>query len=359
MMSRQLRAVGLAPLQLCNSAYCCALLLLLAAPAQAQQGTLIVLNKADATASLIDLASGHVAATLPTGHAPHEVAVSPDGRWAVVSNYGAQQPGNTLTVLDLTRRAVARTVDLGAYQRPHGLAWTGDGRRVVVTAEASRAVLVVDATRWQVDRAISTDSLGVHMVAVSADGRRAYAASIPAGSVVMLDLDRGLAVRTTRTGAGSEGIAAAPNGHEVWVANRVANTIGILDAATLALEDTLPSAVFPIRVRFTPDGRRALVSNARSGEVRLFDVATRKPLATIRIPFDSTRAALTMLGAQLAGSAVPIGVLATPDGRHAYVAASAMGEVLELDLETHAITRHIPTGHEPDGLGFSPIHRTR
>ena len=42
-------------------------------------GTLVVLNKAEASASLIDLASGEVVATLPTGVGPHEVAASYDG----------------------------------------------------------------------------------------------------------------------------------------------------------------------------------------------------------------------------------------------------------------------------------------
>jgi len=47
-------------------------------------GTLIVLNKAEASASLIDLASGEEILRLETGVGPHEVAVSPDGKTAVV-----------------------------------------------------------------------------------------------------------------------------------------------------------------------------------------------------------------------------------------------------------------------------------
>jgi len=336
-----------------------ALTLLAATPLRAQQGTLIVLNKAEATASLIDLASGRTVATLPTGDGPHEVAVSPDGRWAVASNYGGATPGHTLTVLDLASRAVARTVDLGAYTRPHGMAWTGDGRRLLVTSETSRCVVVVNTSTWTVESTIATDSLPTHMIAVSPDGRRAYAASIQAGRVVMLDLERGTALKTTAAAAGSEGIAVSPDGREVWVACRAANVVAVLNASTLQLEDTLPSPVFPIRVRFTPDGRRVLVSNARSGEVRVFDSRSRRPVATIAVPYDSTRAVTTMLGTQFAGSALPIGVLATPDGRRLYVAASAMGEVVEVDLQTGAITRHLATGREPDGMGYSPLQAAR
>ncbi len=56
---------------------------LLASASPAAAGTLVVANKAEATVSLVDVASGEVVATLPTGAGPHEVAVSPDGgrRW--------------------------------------------------------------------------------------------------------------------------------------------------------------------------------------------------------------------------------------------------------------------------------------
>ena len=78
-------------------------------------GTLIVLNKSDGTASLIARRTGQVFATIPTGEAPHEVAVSPDHKTAVVGNYGKNNPGHTLTVIDLATRKVTKTVDLKKY----------------------------------------------------------------------------------------------------------------------------------------------------------------------------------------------------------------------------------------------------
>src|SRR5512138_1725597 len=87
-------------------------------------GTLIVSNMNDNTATVLDAASGRVLATLPTGEGPHEVAASHDGRWALVSNYGVRgKPGNTLTVIDVGKLSVARTIDLHEYQRPHGMAF--------------------------------------------------------------------------------------------------------------------------------------------------------------------------------------------------------------------------------------------
>lgn len=323
-------------------------------------GTLIVLNKAEHTASLIDLPSGRLAATLPTGTAPHEVAVSPDGRWAAVTNYGdAQAPGRTLTILDLQRVRAAGTVDLGEYRRPHGIAWSRDGRTVVVTVEANRSVLVIETGDWQVMQAIPTDQQTSHMVALAPDGRRAYVASIGSGSVTMLDLVRGTRLKVTSTGAGAEGIDVAPDGRTVWVVNRAANTVSVLDAGSLDTLATVPSADFPIRVRFTPDGRFALVSNARSSELRLFDAASRRAVAAIPFPLDTTRAVSTLLGAQFARSAVPIGILVAPGGRIAWVATGATGEVAEVDLVDRRIVRYLAAGREPDGLGFSTVRVAR
>ncbi|MEE8061680.1 MAG: hypothetical protein V3T16_07605, partial [Gemmatimonadales bacterium] len=73
-----------------------------AAAQTAGTGTLVVANMADNTATVIDLESETVLATLPTGPAPHEIAVTADGRYAVITNYGVRGgPGNSLTVIDL------------------------------------------------------------------------------------------------------------------------------------------------------------------------------------------------------------------------------------------------------------------
>jgi len=90
------------------------------AVAASPAGTVVVANMGDNTATLIDVATKRVVATLPTGNGAHEVAVSHDGRWAVVSNYGVRgAPGNTLTVIDVAAAVVTRTIDLGEFRRPH------------------------------------------------------------------------------------------------------------------------------------------------------------------------------------------------------------------------------------------------
>lgn len=329
-----------------------ALAALAALPARAQ--TLVVLNKADSTASLLELASGRVVATLPTGQAPHETAVSPDGRTALVSNYGTRDsPGSTLTVIDVPGARVVRTIDLRPHHRPHGVQWLRDGRHAVVTAEESKALLVVDVEAGDVEAAIETGQEVSHMVALTPDGRRAFVASIGSGTVTAIDVAARKALGHVATGKGAEGIDVTPDGREVWVTNREADSVSVLDAARFSVLATLESKSFPIRVRITPDGRRALVSNARSGDVAVFDVAARKLVRRVATKIEAVPAESRLLS--FPGSSVPIGIVVTPDGARAFVAHANADAIAVLDLRTWEASGRLRAGREPDGMAFSPV----
>src|SRR5687768_9072277 len=95
------------------------ILLLLAFSSNAD--TLLVVNKRDAMLVLVDPAM-KVIGRIATGEAPHEVAVSGDGKIAVVCNYGTEEkPGASLTVVDVNARRELRRFALPGLARPHGL----------------------------------------------------------------------------------------------------------------------------------------------------------------------------------------------------------------------------------------------
>jgi len=325
-------------------------------PALAGQGTLVVLNKAGATASLIDLDTREVVATLPTGEGPHEAAVSPDGSLAVACNYGtAAAPGSTLTVIDVPSARVVKTIDLGDYHRPHGVVWLAGGRHVLVTSEESKALLKVDVTAGKVAAAYPTDQAISHMVVATPDGKRAFVASIGSGSVTAIDLEAGSRLASIPTGKGAEGIAVTPDGKEIWVTNRAADTVSVVDAASLEIVKEIPSKSFPIRAKATPDGLHVLVSNAQSGEVAVFDAATKEEVRRIPMKLSAASPEGRLFGDRFGDSPVPIGILIPPDGKHAYVANANADVVAILDLETWKVSGVLTAGKEPDGLGYSAL----
>lgn len=330
-------------------------LALLSVSLPAGAGTLVVLNKAEATAWLVDPVSGARLASVPTGEGPHEADVTPDGRLAVVTNYGGKTPGSTLTLVDLTRGSVSGTVDLGEHRRPHGVAVLPDGRRAVVTAEASQALLVVDLVERKVVKAIPTGQKVSHMVAVAPGGRRAFVSSIGSGTVTAIDLDEGEVIRSVATGEGAEGIAVTPDGLEVWVGNRASDTLSVLHASTLATKRTVACSAFPIRLELAPGGALLLVSNARSGDVAFVDPRAGKELRRVKMPLAADETSGRLFADRFGKSPVPIGLLVPPEGGVAYVANSNADAVVVLDLASGAILRTFPTGAEPDGLAWTPL----
>jgi DNA-binding beta-propeller fold protein YncE len=317
------------------------------ASAGAHADVLLVGNKSAHTLWALDLATGEQRASIETGIGPHEVEVSPDGRLAVVSNYGERDvPGNSLTVLDWPAGEVVRVVDLGEDTRPHGMAFLPDGR-LVVTTEGSNRLLLVDVVQGEILQRIPVGAGVAHMVA-AADARHAWVTNISAGTLEKVDLAAGRVVGFVETGGGAEGVATAQGGREIWVTNRADDTVSVVAADTLEILAALDSPGFPIRVAMTPDGRHALVTNARAATLSVFSVAERKLLRTIQVADPEGEYQETLLGS----SALPIGIIVHPDGTRAFVAVSGGNEVAVIDTASWQIVARWATGREPDALGI-------
>lgn len=325
------------------------IVLLLAIPlslSNAVAGELLVGNKSDDTVWRLSLEDGSRLGEIASGQGPHEIAVSPDGRLAVVTNYGHGQPGHSLTVIDTAGGRATATIDLGAHPRPHGARFLPDGD-LLVTTEQSGALLRVDVGAGKVAQAIEVgDGVG-HMVALSRDGKVAYVSKIAAGTVARIDVASGKKTHEAAAGEGAEGIEVAPDG-SVWVTNRAADTVTVHDPDTFDKRATLASAGFPIRVVFTPDGRHALVTNATAGTMSVFDAATRSLVATVALKPEGDAFKDTMLGKD----ALPIGVVADPVEPRVYVAISGADRIAVVDASKWKVVDYWQTGRQPDALGI-------
>ncbi len=309
---------------------------------------LLVGNKSADTVWRLSLRDGRRIGEFRTGEAPHEIAVAPDGRLAVVTNYGGAKSGNTLSVLDLVGGKPTRAIDLGQHSAPHGLRFLPDGRRVLVTTEASASLLVVDVAAGEVERAIEVGAGTGHMVAVSPDGQVAYLTKIQAGTLSRVDLQTGQKTMERPAGNGAEGVAVRPDGAEVWVANREDGTLTVHDPRTLAVKRRMSSKGFPIRVVFSADGALAFVTNARAATLAVFNARTKVPVATVSLSREDMTYQPTMLG----HAALPIGVAVAADRPRAYVAISGGDRIAVIDTQRWQVVDYWVTGREPDALGI-------
>ena len=317
-------------------------------------GLLVVANQQGANASVLDAATLAPVATVPVGTGPHEVAMSLDGRWAVVTNYGDQTtPGNTLSVIDLYAETpyVARSIDLGEYRRPHGAVFVQSGTKILVTSESSQRLLLVDFITGRIDTTMATNGRGSHMVTAQRDGRRAWTSNIADGTVTEYDIDTRTTKRTYKVAPDDEGIAATPGGVQLWVASNSAKTVTVVNTADATIIGTLTGFGHPYRVGVSRTGRSvAVVTDPDSNRIVLFDVGTRRELARIDL------ATQTGIGSP-AAKAGPEGIAFDPIADFAYVTLHGTNQVAAIDLRTRKVAGFGSVGTGPDGIAYSPFLR--
>ena len=315
-------------------------LLLLANTANGQtpeglSGTLVVLNKQGHDASFIDLASGELLATLPTGEGPHELVISDDGLWAIGTDYSG---GDSLTVFDIQNLAVKRTIDLAQYPDPHGIMLMPDNQRVLVTSESSQNLVLVDFVNGEILKSIGTGQDGSHMVALTEDGSTAFTSNGGSNSVSVIDLDQGTLVKTLDVPDSPEAITTNKAGSEVWVGSNDEGTVSVIspvDGSTLAQFDGFTWAY---RVLLSEDGKYAVIPDYRQHRLRVFDAQSKTELGAMEIP-----------------SSGPQGVAWYSDGRTLFLSLASQNKVLVIDIISRQVLGEYPAGQSPDGIAYSSI----
>lgn len=369
-----------APMKCSRKAICCliaATLVASAAFAQAPSSTLLVLAKSDNTVAIVDPETLQVLERVAAGPDPHEIIASDDGKLAFISNYGGSDSAlNTISVVDLVARKALPPIDLGALRSTHGLAFAGG--KLYFTAETNKVVGRYDPATQRVDWILGTGQDRTHMIVVSKNLDQIVTSNVSSGTISIIEQisqpnggfgpppngapgsrppggnpPQGFSpppggprltwrVTNVRAGNGSEGFDMSPDGKEIWAANAQDATVTIIDVAAKKSTQTLPIPVRGAnRLKFTPDGRRVLISGLGAGpgaggaSLVVMDAATRKELKQLN----------------LGGGAA--GILVAPDGSRAYVAVSTSDKVAVVDLQTLEVTGQISAGKQPDGLAWA------
>jgi len=353
-------------------------------PAQTPAPELLVLEKSDNMLAIVNPSTLQIVARVPAGPDPHEIVASPDSRLAYISNYGGNDSTlNTISVIDLAARKALPPINLGALRSTHGLAFAGG--KLYFTAETNKVIGRYDPRTQTVDWVLGTGQDRTHMLVVNESLDRIITSNVSSGTISIIELvsppigafgpppgnppgntfvagsppatggptpggpppGRGSPpggprktwrVTNVAAGRGAEGFDVSPDGQEIWAANAQDATVTIIDVAGKKAIDTI---LIPLRganrLKFTPDGKRVLISGLGGGATNnllVLDAVTRKEVKK----FD------------LAGGAA--GIVIVPDGSRAYVAVSGKDKVAVVDLKTLEISGDISTGKQPDGLAW-------
>ncbi len=298
---------------------------------------LVALNKNEANMAIVDPGTMTVVGKVAVGDGPHEVVLSADGKTAFVANYGNQQPGNSISIIDIASAKELKRVDLAPMIRPHGLQLIGG--KLYFTAEANRMIARLDAATGKVDWMMGSGQNGTHMIAGSADQKKFYTANIGSDSVTAFEFQAvppaGSKITHIPVGKQPEAVDLSPDGREVWTGLNVDGMVEIVDTAAYKSVAKINIGGRPYRVKFTPDGKSVVCTMIASKEILIIDAATRKE--TKRIKLES----------------IPMGIVFSSDGKTAFVTAGQPDTVFKIDLISGEIKGRVDTGKVPDGIAVA------
>jgi YVTN family beta-propeller protein len=255
--------------------------------------TVYVANAAGHSVSVIDPQTGAtLAPPIPVGEAPLSIAISPDGRRAVVANFFS----GDVSIIDTSTDRTIGTVPV-EYE-PGDVAIAPNGTVVVASGSNvdNGAISMIDlATKQVVGKPIPYEHR-VHGLAITPDGRTALVAT-EQGKVLFIDLPADRIVGETYVGG------------------------------------------LPLHIAVTPDGRYAVVPLYETEAVSVVDLLTR-----------------SVVGQPIPVGGAPYEVAISPDGRFAYIGNIELPtpSVSKIDLATHQVVESAPTEGQPWGITLSP-----
>jgi len=268
-------------------------------------------NKQTADVSVLDTRTWTVVTRVPIGTNPEFLKLHPSGQWVFTSHEPGAEGGPPKAAGDAEEREEkeeagpaalppSRVVAIAvgdwkvgraflAGVETEGIAFSPDGRRLVVTNEGEDAVSAYDVETGRLLRRTDLSPYGVRPRGVkpSPDGKTYVVTMEASHTLVVLDAELQV-LRTLTVGRGPYGVAFDRRGKRLLVAAARDQKLQVYDARTLALQREIPVGARCWHFTFTPDDSKILVACGRSDAVYVIDAATYevvKVLKGFRLPW--------------------------------------------------------------------------
>ncbi len=211
----------------------------------------------------VDLKSLAITGVAQVGMVPKYIAVTPDNRYILVTNWCSFD----LSVIDRASFREIRRIPLGTD--PRGIAVSPDSRTAYIAVMGSSDVARLDLGSFALGWYRGVGLSPRHLV-LSPGGQYLYVTLNGANEVAKLDTPSGAVVSRVTTGSRPRSMAISPDGTALYVVNYDSNTVTKLRASDMSILQTVVVGSHPIGVTFEPATHRVWVA-CYSGEILVFD----------------------------------------------------------------------------------------
>jgi YVTN family beta-propeller protein len=293
-------------------------------------------NSLSNTVSVIDPATYKVIDEIAVGALPQHVTPS----WDFTRLYVDNDHGNSLTPID-PRTGKRAGPDIPVVD-PYNLYFTVDGRDAIVVAEARQQLDFRDAHTMKLLKRVPIPCRGIDHMDYTADGRLALASCEFSGQMVVIDLVS-KSVKTTidLPGRGAtprpQDVKLSPDGRVFYVADMNSNGVWEIDARAFTIEGFLATGAGAHGLYPSRDATDLYVTNRAAGTISVVNFSTRAIVQTWTIP---------------GGSPDMGGVSA--NGKVLWLSGRYDASVYAISTDDGHVIATIPVGDGPHGLCVWP-----
>ncbi|MDR7073102.1 bifunctional YncE family protein/alkaline phosphatase family protein [Fictibacillus barbaricus] len=284
------------------------------------------------------------------GSFPIGGALSPDGKYLVVSNAGVGP--QTLQVIDTENQVITQTI---SYEWPEavylGAAFSPDGKTFYVSAGGNNKIRVFDFSNGKLTEresiAMKKDKKTEFYpagISISPNGDYLYAANNVDHSVSKINLSTKQITAISSVGKSPYAAVLSTDGSELYVSNWGESSLTVLNTKDLTVKKTIPVGLHPNAIAVNPIDGSIYAANSDSDEISIIDAKKLKVKDTVSLsPY---RGAPT--GSQ------PDALTVSTDGKTLYAANAGNNDVAVIQLgHKPKVKGLIPTGWYPTGIYLS------
>ena len=225
----------------------------------------------DNVVTRVNSCTGATIATINVTSLPLQVRVTPDGSQAIVTHFSS-----AISFINTATNTVSKVLQTPLTFTPSGLAISPDGRYALVTnlepaGPDGAALGVIDIASQTMTSMIPLDTDYPQSVFINPDATLAWVVYPFNGSVEVIDLLTGTVVREFLF---DEAISVAfnPTGTVAYVGAGAG--VNVIDTTTYAITTTVPTGPVPADLLVTPDGAYVVVNNSSGQSVSVIDTQT-------------------------------------------------------------------------------------
>ena len=265
-----------------------------------------------------------------------------DGQNLWTANMDPDTEEVSIDLLDLSSLKVTKSIPIGKEKGEAFISKASTNGQVFVSLLTSGKVVVIDAAEHKVVKRLSANKIACDVdIAVLPDGtERVFVPNREADTVQVIDASTQEIISTVPQPEGSSPwmLAVSPDSRHLWVQDQKSNTNSILDTITLETVKRIPTGNIPSMVAFSPDGSQAYTGHVRDSFVLVTDTNTFEELGRIHLGQN------------------PIFVIFRPDGKYAYATVSRENSVAVIDTATRQVVKRIEVRRSPAGVYMLPAN---